>query len=178
MQPKNPFDTTYCFVCRRPIPHGVDRCPGCAEKPDPKKPDAAEQSSLITSQPIEYPRQGLAMDLFMIAAMVAEVCQIGMMFKRLSSTFGIKMVFSPGFMAFYAVPIIYGLVIWDVWTDDDRFGKPAYILGGINGFFDILSIILCHGDVNITVTTIALIHAVILVGIWRRYGSPANAWKM
>lgn len=95
------------------------------------------------------------------------------------SVFGARGAFSLSSLYMLAIILMLFLVLLDICMDDDRFAESAYISGGLILFSDSLSIV-AHRDIlfvdrsmTITLLGYTVVSLILVIGIWRKYGSPS-----
>ena len=79
---------------------------------------------------------------------------------------------------------VYGLVLLDIWQDENSFGGYAYLLTAWNLMWNVIGLAillaLTHGAVlgvlgGMDIAGL-IINVIILIGLWKRYGSPFDRW--
>lgn len=172
MPTTNPFDPIYCPVCKRPVQPNEKKCLYC----DTEIGRETVPRPISTAPKKKVERTGLPMDVCMIAAMVVEMVMALFFFGETSpiADFFLSLVFP--------MPFVLAFVFWDVWLDNDRFGKPVYLILILSVVYGVLGTIR-HGEsifktphAGMWLVALIVLHAVIVTGIWRRYGSPTSVY--
>lgn len=165
----NPFEVIYCPRCRRPLPSGQAQCPCCAVEVGEPAPLTAQPP---TPEPLD-PQPGRRwhpMDILLLAAMFA--------FVALDVPFELSFGLSLNLAESLVTAAAYGLVAVDVWQDGNGFGAYAYIVTGFRLFWLMISVIMgraeVHNWVHVQGWVLLALIAVILPGLWKRYGSPSE----
>jgi hypothetical protein len=140
----------FCPRCQQEITPEYENCPRCVD-PTPFLRPVEEQ----------HARRWHPLDIVMAAAMAAFV----LLLIVTGSYQGIL-----GLIMFLVAVVVYGLVLADIWQDENSFGTYAYILTAWELFWAVIDLILVpHSIFRYAVLAVQL---AILAGLWKRYGSP------
>lgn len=168
----NPFEVIYCPRCHRSLPSGQAECPHCeanagepALSPTPPPAPGPLAPEPLDPQPV---RRWHPLDIVLLAAMLA--------FVALDIPFELSFGLSLNLVESLATAAAYGLVAVDIWQDGNGFGAYAYIATGWRLFWLMIGVIMgraeVHNWVHVQGWVLLALIAVILPGLWRRYGPP------
>lgn len=120
-------------------------------------------------------RRRRPLDILLVAAMVLFLCVYGSIALHVIAFIGLA-ASALGVVEFLATVTAFGLVVVDVWQDENSFGAFTYIVTGYHLFGALLTAVAFRdiynpaGHAKLMTEITALL--VILAGLWKRYGAP------
>ena len=164
LPPIRPIEERLCPRCGSLLLAGQLECPNCIPRYDGLVPLAEQRT-----------RRWKPTDIFLASAMLCIILANLLTFSFLSMIGLLSLVVTVG---------VYGLVLLDIWQDENSFGGYAYLLTAWNLTWNVIGLVvllaLTHGAVlgvlgGMDIAGL-IINVIILIGLWKRYGSPFDRW--